>query len=95
MTPSDAPHTIAIRDDIRARARIRRTLFLFVEFVGDYHLNSGPSYLINSGAEFRVTPKQQIDFPLAFGLNENASAYILGVGYSFRIEACSEHRGST
>ena len=60
--------------------------FLFVEFVGDYHLNSGPSYLINSGAGFRVTPKQQIDFHVAFGLNENAPAYILGVGYSFRID---------
>jgi Putative MetA-pathway of phenol degradation len=60
--------------------------FLFVEFVGDYRLDGGPSYLINSGAGFRITPQQQIDFHVAVGLNENAPAYIVGIGYSYRID---------
>jgi hypothetical protein len=33
-----------------------------------------------------LTPKQQIDFHAAAGLNRNAPAYIVGVGYSFRID---------
>jgi Putative MetA-pathway of phenol degradation len=60
--------------------------FVFVEFVGDYRLDGGPSYLINSGAGFRITPQQQIDFHVAVGLNENAPAYIVGIGYSYRID---------
>ncbi len=36
-------------------------------------------------AGFRVTPRVQIDLPVAFDPNENARAFIAGVGYSFRI----------
>jgi len=59
---------------------------LFVEYVGDYTINAGPSQLINSGAVYRMSPTQQVDFHVAFGLNHNAPSYILGVGYSFRID---------
>jgi hypothetical protein len=60
---------------------------LFVEFVGDYRLDGGPGYLINSGGGVRITPQQQIDFHIAVGLNENAPAYIFGIGYSYRIDS--------
>ena len=69
--------------------------FLFVEFVGDYHLNGGPGYLINSGAGFRITPQQQIDFHVALGLNAkmrrptSSASAILSAS-----TACSDHRGS-
>lgn len=59
---------------------------LFVEYVGDYPENAGPSQLFNSGAKFRLTPTQQVDFHVAFGLNHNAPSYVVGVGYSFRID---------
>jgi Putative MetA-pathway of phenol degradation len=59
---------------------------VFAEYVGDYPKDSGPSLQINSGAVYRLTPTQQIDFHVAVGLNHNAPSYIVGVGYSFRID---------
>jgi Putative MetA-pathway of phenol degradation len=59
---------------------------LFVEYVGDYPENAGPSVLLNSGGVYRLSPTQQVDFHVAFGLNHNAPSYIAGVGYSFRFD---------
>jgi Putative MetA-pathway of phenol degradation len=59
---------------------------LFVEYVGDYLGNASPSQLLNSGGSYHLTPTQQLDFHVAFGLNHNAPSYIVGVGYSFRID---------
>jgi hypothetical protein len=59
---------------------------LFVEYVGDYPENAGPSQLLNSGGVYRLSPTQQVDFHVAFGLNHNAPSYIVGVGYSFRFD---------
>jgi hypothetical protein len=39
-----------------------------------------------SGGTYRLTPTQQVDFHIALGLNHNAPSYIVGVGYSFRID---------
>jgi hypothetical protein len=59
---------------------------LFVEYVGDYPENSSPSQLFNSGGLYHLSPTQQVDFHVAFGLNHNAPSYIVGVVYSFRID---------
>lgn len=59
---------------------------LFVEYVGDYPENAGPSQLLNSGGMYRLSPTQQVDFHVAFGLNHNAPTYVAGVGYSFRLD---------
>lgn len=59
---------------------------LFVEYVGDYPENAGPSHLLNSGGMYRLSPTQQVDFHVAFGLNHNAPSYSVGVGYSFRFD---------
>jgi hypothetical protein len=59
---------------------------LFLEYVGDYPESASPSQLLNSGGLYRLSPTQQIDFHIAFGLNHNAPSYIVGVGYSFRFD---------
>lgn len=59
---------------------------LFTEYVGDYPEGAIPSQLINSGGLYRLTPLQQIDFHFAVGLNHNSPTYIVGIGYSFRID---------
>ena len=59
---------------------------LFVEYVGDYPVNASPSQLMNSGGLYHLSPTQQVDFHIAFGLNHNAPNYIVGVGYSFRFD---------
>jgi hypothetical protein len=66
--------------------KVTDTASLFVEYVGDYPENDGPSHLLNSGGVFRLSPTQQVDFHVAFGLNHNAPAYVAGVGYSFRLD---------
>jgi hypothetical protein len=82
--------------DLRTR-RITETTFviekrvteranLFVEYVGDYPDNAKPSQLLNSGGLYRLSPTQQVDVHVAFGLNHNAPNYIVGVGYSFRFD---------
>jgi hypothetical protein len=42
--------------------------------------------MINSGGVYRLSRLQQVDLHLAFGLNHNAPDYIVGPGYSFRVD---------
>jgi hypothetical protein len=59
---------------------------VFTEYVGDYPDGASPSQLMNSGMVYHLTRLQQIDFHVAIGLNHNAPSYIVGLGYSFRID---------
>ena len=59
---------------------------LFTEYVGDYPEGRSPSQLFNSGALYHPTPTQQLDFHLAVGLNHDSPSYVVGVGYSFRVD---------
>jgi Putative MetA-pathway of phenol degradation len=72
--------TFVIDKEVTARAS------LFVEYVVDYPEGATPKILLNSGAAYQLSPTQQIDFHIAFGLNHNAPATIIGVGYSFRLD---------
>jgi hypothetical protein len=66
--------------------KVTQKASLFVEYVGDYPENGSPSQLLNSGGVYRLTPTQQVDFHVAFGLNHNAPSYIVGIGYSLRLD---------
>jgi hypothetical protein len=66
--------------------KLNERLSLFTEYVGDYPQSAGPTQSINSGGLYHLSPKEQIDFHVAFGLNHNSPSYIAGVGYSFRID---------
>jgi hypothetical protein len=59
---------------------------VFTEYVGDYPQGDSPSQLWNSGGIYHLDKLHQIDFHVALGLNHNAPSYIVGVGYSFRID---------
>jgi outer membrane putative beta-barrel porin/alpha-amylase len=65
---------------------ITEKMSLFVEYVGDYPEAASPSQLLNSGGLYRLSPTQQVDLRIAFGINHNAPSYIVGVGYSFRFD---------
>lgn len=80
VTPRITETTFSIEKKVTERAR------LFVEYVGDYPENSRPSQLFNSGGSYHLSPTQQVDFHVAFGLNHTAPSYIVGVGYLFRID---------
>jgi len=59
---------------------------VFTEYVGDYPDGARPTQLINSGGMYQITPTQQVDFHVAFGLNRNSLNTIVGLGYSFRVD---------
>jgi len=83
-------------DDFTARSITETTLSLekklterfslFTEYVGDYPQGASTSQLWNSGGVFHLTRTQQIDFHFAVGLNRNSPSYIVGLGYSFRVD---------
>jgi len=76
--------------------KLTETFSLFTEYVGDYPENAGPTQLINSGGLYHLSRTQQVDFHVAFGLNHNSPAYLLGVGYSVRFDglfASRHHSG--
>jgi hypothetical protein len=59
---------------------------VFTEYVGDYPQGNSPSQLWNSGGIYHLDKTHQVDFHVAVGLNRNAPSYIVGVGYSFRLD---------
>jgi hypothetical protein len=84
--PSDVVSPRITEATFSIEKKVTEKASLFVEYVGDYPENSGSSQLLNSGGLYRLSPTQQVDFHVAFGLNRNAPSYIVGVGYSFRID---------
>jgi hypothetical protein len=87
IVPADPTNKLSTETTFAIEREFGERAFLFIEYVGDYHIHSGPSYLFNSGGGYRITPTQQIDFHIAIGLNDNAPAYIFGIGYSFRLDS--------
>ena len=83
-------------DDVTARSITETTVSLekkltgqfslFTEYVGDYPQGGLPSQLWNSGAVYHIDRLQQVDFHIAYGLSHSAPSYIVGVGYSFRVD---------
>jgi hypothetical protein len=86
IVPADPVNKLSTQTTFVIEREIGKQAFLFVEYVGDYHIHGGPGYLVNSGGGYRITNTQQIDFHIGIGLNDNAPSYIFGVGYSFRFD---------
>jgi len=59
----------------------------FVEYAGDFPENGGPRHLLHFGTALKIAKQQQIDFHVGVGLSSAAVDHIIGVGYSFRIQA--------
>jgi outer membrane putative beta-barrel porin/alpha-amylase len=59
---------------------------LFIEYIGDYATQGDASNIADVGGSWHVTPRQQLDFHLGFGLSRGAPDRYFGVGYSLRID---------
>jgi hypothetical protein len=59
----------------------------FIEYAGAFPENGGPRHLLHLGTALKVTKQQQIDFHLGVGLSSAAVDHLIGIGYSFRIQA--------
>lgn len=86
FTPADRVNRYTNQSTFVIERQFGERAFLFAEYVGEFPIAGGASHLFNSGGGYRTTNTQQIDFHLGIGLNRNAPAYIVGVGYSFRID---------
>jgi hypothetical protein len=59
----------------------------FIEYAGDFPENGGPRHLLHFGTALKITKQQQIDFHVGVGLSSAAVDHLIGIGYSFRIQA--------
>ncbi len=84
--PADPDSKITVEPTFVLEKEIGPRAEIFVEYIGDYRPHAGPAHLFNSGAAYRLTATQQVDFHVGFGLNRNAPSMIFGLGYSFRFD---------
>lgn len=59
---------------------------LFAEYVAQFPQHARPTYLLDGGGFWRVTPRQQLDLSAGFGLNSASPDHFVGLGYSFRLD---------
>jgi Putative MetA-pathway of phenol degradation len=85
LFPSDV-NKLTTETTLSIEKEIGKNADLFVEYVGDYPERGNSQLLLNSGGPYRITQTQQIDFHVAFGLNDNSADYIFGLGHSFRFD---------
>jgi hypothetical protein len=84
--PSDPVSKLITETTFSLEKKVGEHADVFVEYVGDYPEHGASELLLNSGGAYRLRKTEQIDFHVAFGLNENAPTYIFGLGYSFRLD---------
>ncbi|MBA3994886.1 MAG: hypothetical protein C0469_15305 [Cyanobacteria bacterium DS2.3.42] len=65
---------------------IGRKTNVFVEYGGFFTRELPPINFAHFGAEYKITPRNQVDLHFGFGLNRDAPTAFLGGGYSFRID---------
>jgi len=59
----------------------------FIEHAGDFPEAGGPRHLLHFGTALKIAQQQQIDFHVGVGLSSAAVDHLIGIGYSFRIQA--------
>jgi hypothetical protein len=84
--PSDLTSKHITETTFSVEKKLTEKLHVFTEYVGDYPQGAVPSQLWNSGALYQLSRIEQLDFHIALGLNRNSPNYIVGIGYSFRID---------
>ncbi len=86
FSPADPSNQQTFEVTFSVERKISERTGVFVEYVGDYPSTGNATNMINMGGEYLVTPTQQFDFHIAFGLGGDAPTYIIGIGYSFRFD---------
>jgi hypothetical protein len=84
--PSDPLNHETTEATFAVEKKVSERVSLFAEYVGDFPSRGSNVELFNVGGEYLLTRTRQIDFHLAFGLNRNSPDYIIGVGYSWRLD---------
>ncbi|MGB8594715.1 MAG: transporter [Candidatus Sulfotelmatobacter sp.] len=59
----------------------------FIEYAGDFSEAGGPRHLLHFGIALKIAKQRQIDFHVGVGLSSAAVDHLIGIGYSFRLQA--------
>lgn len=84
--PSDLSNHQTSEATFVIQKKVTEKMAMFAEYVGDYPSRGASTALLNLGGTYLLNRTEQLDFHLAFGLNRNSPNYIVGVGYSFRLD---------
>ena len=58
----------------------------YVEYSGVFSQRGSPQHLVDFGAAYKMSPHQQLDLHCGFGLSSAAPDYVVGFGYSVRLQ---------
>ena len=85
--PSDPLNHETTEATFAIEKKLSERISLFVEYVGDFPSRGSNVEPVQCfGGEYLLTRTQQVDFHVAFGLNRNSPEYIVGIGYSWRLD---------
>jgi hypothetical protein len=84
--PQDSETRQTIEPTFVVEREIGERASAFVEYVADAPTRGRATHIFNSGALYRLTPMQQIDFHAGTGLSDGTPDWFIGVGYSIRFD---------
>jgi hypothetical protein len=58
----------------------------YAEYSGSFPQRGGPQHVIDFGTAYKISPHQQLDIHLGFGLSSTTPDHTIGFGYSVRFE---------
>jgi hypothetical protein len=87
-----APHKETWESTFYVEREFAKRSDAFIEYGADYGRGEESRQLLHIGAAHRITPTQQIDFHIGFGVSRGAPRHFFAVGYSLRIDHLF-HRG--
>lgn len=79
-------NSVQWQPDVLVSRSIGSKACAFLEYGGYFTSHSYPLNLMHLGAQYKLTPHQQIDAHCGFGLNQSAPSAFVGGGYSFRLD---------
>jgi hypothetical protein len=90
--PSDPASKEVSQATLVLERKLGEKAAVFIEWVGEFPSAAPASHLVNSGAIYRLSKTEQIDFHIGTGLNAEAPSFVFGVGYSYRFDKLISRR---
>jgi len=88
LWPTEGPRrNLTGQASFLADRQITKPLDAFIEYGGYFPQRGGTQNLLHVGASLKITPNQQLDFHVGFGLSSAAVDHFVGFGYSFQFQA--------
>ena len=84
--PSDPVSKQVYQSTFVLERKVGEKAGVFIEWIGDFPSDAGAHHLLNSGAIYRLSKTEQIDFHVGAGLNKDAPSFVFGLGYSYRFD---------